>query len=273
MKSAISLVAAGVHDGCNAATPPGARTVRRRPFHVRIAEQLARWCGIGREIDHQPHKPEPSNELDRIAIHESGHCLVARLRSRPVHSVTVIPNPELGFAGCAMIGTGPPAYRTVSETCAEVDSISRVIDQHRPRPGEDRADIEPWLRSVHENVVELLAGAAAEAVMFGRANDRGIGSDYAKALRYARTICASDVSAEKFLEFAIIEAAELIEPYRVVLRALADELVKQRELDGAAIDQIITTALIHRDRDREASRQADWNGVIQRAEAFERETR
>jgi hypothetical protein len=214
-----------------------------------------------------PSADEPS-ELDRIAIHESGHTLVARLRNRRVHSVTVVPNQELGFGGCAMIGDGSPVYRTTSESCAEVDSISRVIDQHMPRPGESREDIEPWLRSVHENVVELLAGAAAEAVVFGSANDRSARSDYLKAQRYARTITASDAAAEAFLEFALTEACEIVTPYKAVLRALADALIEHRELDAIAVDRTIAGALAVLDHDREVARQADWRKVTQSAAAF-----
>ena len=229
-------------------------------------------CSIFRRHSAAPSADKLS-DLDRIAIHESGHVFVARLRNRLVHSVRVEPNPELGFAGYAMIGDGSAVYRTISEDYAQVDSISRVIDQHLPRPGESREDIEPWLRSVHENVVELLAGAAAESVMLGSANDRTARSDYQKAQRLARTICASDLSAEKFLEFAIIEAAELIEPYRDVLRALVDELVDQRKLDGDQVDRVIAATVAQRDHDREVAWKADWRGVIERASEFERDRR
>jgi len=142
----------------------------------------------------------------------------------------------------------------------------------RPGPGETRGDAVAWYAAVHENVVLLFAGAAAEAVAFGRANDRTSRSDYAKAQRYARTICATDTSAEKYLEFAIIEAAELIEPYQPVLLALADELVKKRELDGAEVDQVISDAIVALERDRELSRRAGWREVTANAAAFRTQT-
>jgi hypothetical protein len=152
-----------------------------------------------------------------------------------------------------------------------VDEIARTVDQHMPRPGEDRGYAAEWYAAVHENVVELLAGAAAEAVAFGRANDRTSRSDYVKAQRYARTICTSDTSAEKFLEFAIIEAAELIESYREVLLALAEKLVAQRTLDGTEIDRVIEAALMQQARDRALMRRAEWNRVTESAEAFRRD--
>ena len=266
---AIPFVAA-LMDGHGAASPGQASLVRRRLLHA---------CRVGlnylfdRRDRPQSDAPRVDElaELDRVAIHESGHCLAARLLGRPVHSASVIPDAKLGFAGCVMVGDGPPAYRTIEEGIAEVEQISRIIDRHMPRPGESRQDIEPWLRSVHENAVELLAGAAAETVAFGRANDGTARSDYLKAQRLARTICASDASAEAFLEFAGTEAVEVIRPYRSVLLALADELANKRELDGAAIDEIITAALVQADRDRDLSRRAAWYDLTQRASVFEKD--
>jgi hypothetical protein len=229
---------------------------------------------FGRGQRHQAAAPsvdEPS-ELDRIGIHEAGHCIVARLFGVPVHFATTIPDAKLGFGGRAMIGFGPPVNRTTGDNYLTVDEIARTVDQHMPRPGEDRGWAAEWYAAVHENVVELLAGAAAEAVAFGRANDRTSRSDYAKAQRYARTICTSHASAEKYLEFALFEAAELIESYRTVLLALADELVKKRELDGSEVDQIISAALVALDRDRELSRRAGWHEVAERAQAFRTQT-
>jgi hypothetical protein len=181
------------------------------PWFRRVLDFL-----FGHSQRHQAAAPsvdEPS-ELDRIGIHEAGHCIVARLFGVPVHFATTIPDAQLGFGGQAMIGFGPPVNRTIGAGYPTVDEIARTVDQHMPRPGEIREDAARWYAAVHENVVELLAGAAAEAVAFGHANDRTSRSDYAKAQRYARTICTSDASAEKYLEFAIVEAAELMEPYR-----------------------------------------------------------
>ncbi|WP_342712722.1 hypothetical protein AAFG13_17090 [Bradyrhizobium sp. B124] len=126
------------------------------------------FCMLADMVAGEPrHDKTPEHDLRRIAIHEAGHCLVARLRDRPVHSVTVVPSPELGFAGCAMIGGGSPVYLSLAESGAQVGSICDVVDQHAPHPGESRKDLESWLRAAHENVVELLAGAAAEVLVFG----------------------------------------------------------------------------------------------------------
>jgi hypothetical protein len=234
---------------------------------------------FGRGQRHQAAAPpsvdEPS-DLYLTSVHESGHALAARLLGKAVLLATTVPNAKLGFGGRVITGEGD-ASRAMSRSLRDgfivVDEIAAIVERHMPGPGEAKEDASPWLTVVHGAAVEWLAGAAAESIAFGRADDRRSRSDYLNAQRYARTICSSDVAAEAFLEFALIEAVELITPYRSVLLALAAELAEKRELDGDQIDRVITAAIAQRDRDQEAVRRADWNGVTQRAEGFEKDQR
>jgi hypothetical protein len=233
---------------------------------------------FGRGERHQASAPSPDepSELYLTSVHESGHALAARLLGKAVLLATTVPNAKLGFGGRVITGEGD-ASRAMSRSLRDgfivVDEIAAIVERHMPGPGEAKEDASPWLTVVHGAAVEWLAGAAAESIAFGRADDRRSRSDYLNAQRYARTICSSDVAAEAFLEFALIEAVELITPYRSVLLALAAELAEKRELDGDQIDRVITAAIAQRDRDQEAVRRADWNGVTQRAEGFEKDQR
>jgi hypothetical protein len=211
------------------------------------------------------------SELERCSIHEAGHVLIARIFNTPVHSVTTIPNIEMGYSGQARIGNGEPVARTMAENDSHVREIVSTVDQHLPRHGEDPGDAAPWLICVHTAVTELLGGAAAETIMYGRADDGKSRGDYHIAWLKARTICATDTATETFLEFGLTQAIELIKPYRPVLTALAKELAARRELNGAEVDQVIQAALIQQERDREMVRRAQWNDLTKRAEAFEQE--
>jgi hypothetical protein len=269
-----SLVAVEMISGDRNMTPAGrARTESAGVRYLFRRGMLRTWSMLfGRRKPQAaaPSAEEPS-DLYRTAVHESGHCIVARLFGVPVQFATTIPDAELGFGGRAMIGFGPPANRTMGDNYLQVDEIARTVDQHMPREGESRAYAAEWFVAVHDNAIQFLAGGAAEAVIFGRANERTSRSDYAKARRYAATICTSDSSASAFLDFAVCESAELIESHREVLLALAAELVERRELDGAEIDRVIATALARQARDREFVRRADWSGCTQRAAAFEKD--
>ena len=261
----------------NVVTP--AALARTDPAGVRYRRLIPRWCWLTLDFLRQRHQAaapsvdEPS-DLYRTSVHESGHALAARLLGKAVLLATTVPDPLLGFGGRVITGSGD-ASRAMSRSLRDgfivVDEIAAAVERHMPGPGETKEDAAPWLTVVHGAGVEWLAGAAAENIAFGSADDRRSRSDYLSAQRYARTICASDVSAEAFLEFALIEAYELIAPYRPVLLALAAELVERRELDGAAIDQIIQAALIQQARDSEMVRRAEWSDLTKRAEAFEKD--
>ncbi|WP_136626348.1 hypothetical protein [Bradyrhizobium macuxiense] len=195
----------------------------------------------------------------RVAVHEAGHAIVARILDWKVHFATVIADVDLGYGGCVWAGGGEPDRKqSLRDGERTVFDVTGVVDQHMPRHGEDREDAESWFFGAFHRVVETLAGAAAENLIFGEYNERACSSDYLKAARYAQTICTSDRSAWQFLEFARSEAEEMLSRYRSVLVALASALQERKEMDGAAIDQVIMSTLAHEDLEQERRRRAYW---------------
>jgi hypothetical protein len=258
--------------GSGAATPGSGVAASLRSRRMPLFFRRAFAFLLGRR---QLHAAEPCvagpSEIERCSAHEAGHVLIARIFNTPVHSVTTIPNIEMGYSGQAMIGNGEPVARTMAEHESHVLEIVRTVDQHLPRHGEDPGDAAPWLLCVHTAVTELLAGAAAEVDMYGRADDGRSRGDYHIAWLKARTICSTDASTQSFLEFALTEAIELITPYRPVLTALAEELTTRRELNGAEVDQIITAAVAQQAIDCEMARREAWGNLTKRAVAFEKD--
>jgi hypothetical protein len=215
-------------------------------------------------------------ELDfELAAHEAGHVLASRLLGTDVHHVTVVQNDDLGYAGRAITGSGGfpdlAMHRSTADNHARINKMASIIDRNFPGPGENRDDVASWLQAVHVALIKLMAGAAAEILMIGQANDGRSADDHADAHRLAATVTSSDVSARALMEFAAVEAIEMLRPYASVLTALASELVARRELDGAEIDQVIQAALIQQAHDREMVRRAQWNDLIGRAAAFEKD--
>jgi hypothetical protein len=258
----LSSLSVAVMTGHVSATPGSARFAPSR-WSRRVLDFLF-GRGQRRFQSIAPIEDDGPSELYRCSIHEASHCLAARLNNTPVVSVTTVPNITLGYSGQALIGHGQPMARTMEEHETQTREIVSTVGMFMPAHGEDPDDAAPWFLSVHKRVTELLAGAAGEIIIFGRADDARSRSDYNIAWLKARSICSSEVSTEAFLEFALTEAIELIRPYRGVLAALAEELAARRDLIGAEVDQIICAALVRDDRDRELVRRADWSELTQR---------
>jgi hypothetical protein len=210
-----------------------------------------------------------------IAIHESSHAICCRILNDCVSLVSIVEDAQLGRAGVTISGNGGwtdlAMNRSVSDNFARVDKMASIIDRNKPRDGESRDISEPWLAAVHSAVVKLMAGVAGELLIFGKSNDRRASGDYAEALRLSLTIATNSSAAQAFLEFAAIEAREMLRPHSLVVRALADELVARRELSGAEVDEVIAAAIAAKSIEDECQRRADWNGVIQRAAGFEKD--
>jgi hypothetical protein len=225
--------------------------------------------------DHTAVQSTPA-ELDfEIGVHEAGHALASRLLNDCVSLVSIVEDEKLGRAGVTISGNGAWAdlamARSASDNYARIDKMANIVDRNRPRAGESRDVAESWVAAAHSAVVKLMAGVAGEVLIFGKANDRRAAGDYAEALRLSLTIATNASAAQAFIEFAGIEAVELLRPYSAVVRALAEELVARRELNGGEVDEVIAAALARADSDRETVRRAAWRDLTRRAQAFEKD--
>jgi hypothetical protein len=207
-----------------------------------------------------------------VGVHESGHAVISRMLGHGVSLISIVENEKLGRAGVTISGDGGwpdlAMGRSVSDSYARIDKMASIIDRHKPREGENRDIAESWLAAVHVAAIKLMAGVAGEILIFGKANDRRAAGDYSEASRLSLTIATNSRAAQAFMEFAGVEAIEMLRPYSAVVRALAEELVLKRQLSGAEADRIIAAALAVLAHDQEAARQADWRRVMQSAAAF-----
>jgi AAA+ superfamily predicted ATPase len=214
-------------------------------FFVRGAARRARKLGakisqadLIAEITRRPRRPDSVvqlsvDEMQRVAVHESGHALAA-LKSesgaREVNYVSIIPRMDgsLGFTAST-----PPQGAVLTRP--------EVLDRLRT----------------------ILAGRAAEEVVYGKehislSSGGGDSSDLAVATRIAtNVVCTSGFGGDRSLQWtpqpSAAQAAQidalLASAYRAAVRVLKAErkaldriavaLVDKQELDGPAVRRLL----------------------------------
>jgi ATP-dependent Zn protease len=190
----------------------------------------------------------------RIAVHESGHALVARYFDRPLGGATIVPDED--FGGRVFGPDLDYAFQSKKDSELSTDNICTTVDRLMPRAGESIAAAEAWYRHVYESAIELVAGLEAERLIVPKeAKAATASSDYRKAIRYTATICAS---VEPFIEFAHSEARAILTNFRPILEALAAELIERKTMTGAETDGVIFSALAATDAASERKRRGNW---------------
>jgi hypothetical protein len=138
-----------------------------------------------------------------------------------------------------------------------------------PAFGEPRDDLAVDLIHTHARVVELLAGTEAERQLFTDAPPLEAPHDVAEARAHAALICCSHAAGDAFLNYARVEAAELIRLHRHLVQAIAAALIERRTLDGIAIDIIIADTSAREALRIERERRTAWSRSIEHAATFE----
>ncbi len=147
-------------------------------------------------------------KIERVAIHEIGHALVAVLLGRHVVRIQLAPAPH-------------------------TELRKRLLPQGRPKTASDRAVLEGELMLV-------LAGIAAERAM--GVNDRsslpGALDDLRKATDLALQI-AGPARAEATVAHALSTAERMVRNRGSIVAKAVEALVEQGALDGEQIKAII----------------------------------
>jgi ATP-dependent Zn protease len=216
--------------------------------------------------------PGRSSECNRrIAGHEIGHAFTARALGNNVHHVTIVRGPH--FEG-RCIRSGPATDLVFAEDHLQTDEIISTCDRLAaiaPELGSGRiADSESVVRG-QSMVIELMAGAAAEEVLFPRQRNLGAKHDQIEAHAFAIAAVATQPAAKALLRYAYAEAKALICANRDIVNPLVEALIEFGTLSGAEIDTIVAAAMTaraikkeHRRRDELALARVERGNISER---------
>jgi hypothetical protein len=211
---------------------------------------------LGRTID----------EDVRIAVHESGHAIAARLLGHQLGGATV--DPGAGYEGRVW---GPYHAEAFSEGRGDASDVRQALAPVMPEPGEDRSSVSDVYASVYSQCVELMAGRAAEAMLLSDGDPEPPLGDLRQARELALLFCKSDEAIETFIEHCDVAARDLLTPYGDLLMVLSILLRIRRTLDGAEIDKIIWEFEARKALGMEQRRRAEWRKSELAADRFRAE--
>jgi hypothetical protein len=219
--------------------------------HEEVDEYDRLLAALGRSEEHD----------HRIAVHEAGHAVAARLLGHPLGGATVDPGP--GYEGRIW---GEHHVEAFSQGRGDASDVRGALAPVMPKAGEDRAPVADIFEQVHSHCLELLAGVAAERMLLGAAAPPA--DDLRQARELALLICRSEEAIETFIAHCDVAARDLLYPYGDVVIALSVVLRIARTLDGAEIDRIISDVEARKAVAVEHRRRADWRKRESAAASF-----
>jgi hypothetical protein len=221
--------------------------------HEVVDEYDQLLAALGRSEEHD----------DRIAVHEAGHAVAARLLGHPLGGATVDPGP--GYEGRVW---GEHHAEAFSQGRGDASDVRGVLAPMMPKAGEDRSSVGDVFGNVHAHCIELMAGRAAERMLLGQ-EAAPHADDLRQARELAMLICTSEEAIETFIAHCDVAARDLLLPYGDVVMTLSIVLRIKRTLDGAEIDKIISDVQALKALAVERGRRKRWQGVIENATAFD----
>jgi hypothetical protein len=200
----------------------------------------------------------------RIATHEAGHIVVARLLGHPLGGATVDPGP--GYEGRVW---GEGHVEAFTNGRGDASHVREALAPLMPKPGEDRSSVSDVFGSVYDQCVELMAGRAAERMLLSDSEPVPPVDDLRQARELAMLICTSEEAIETFIAHCDVAAWDLLLPYGDVVMTLSIVLRIKRTLDGGEIDKIISDLQARKALAVERGRRKRWQAVIENAAAFD----
>ncbi|WP_076858183.1 hypothetical protein [Bradyrhizobium mercantei] len=171
----------------------------------------------------------------RIAVHEAGHAVCARLLGHEVGGITVNPDVVRGSEGlCWGVGHA----EAFAEGRGDVSDVQDALRSVMPQAGEDRQPVADVFAGIYAQCIEFMAGRAAERMLLDGEPPVPI-DDLRQARELTTLISASDEALDAFILHCDLTARDLLMPYGDVVMALSIVLRIKRTLNGAEIDQII----------------------------------
>jgi hypothetical protein len=240
---------------------------------IPYAVELADAVGVFEDVDLDRVTSRSAADDFKIAVHEGAHCVGGRAMGASFGGVTIEPTVAgVGLAGRARGVGGHPAGKL--EDLAKFPMVQQIASI-MPLVGEDRTAAAAIYQHVHSRVVELLAGGMGEQLFFPDEPVMTAYFDVTEAAAFAALICSTPKSVEAFLEFAKVEAFEILTAHKTAVLAIANALIENRTLDAGQIDNCIATAEAQdaaaEARDAliaEKARRTEWRNVAERAAAF-----
>ncbi|MGY4317233.1 hypothetical protein [Bradyrhizobium sp. JR3.5] len=191
---------------------------------------------------------------ERIAVHEAGHAVCARLLGHDVGGVTVNPDVTHGSEGlCWGVGHAEAFVQGRGDAADVRDALRSVM----PQVGEDRQPVADVFGEVYAKCIEFMAGRAAERMLLDEEPAMPV-DDLRQARELAMLICFSEEAISTFIAHCDVAARDLLLPYGDAVIALSVVLRIKRTLDGAEIDQIIRDMEARKALAMEHRRRGDW---------------
>jgi hypothetical protein len=200
----------------------------------------------------------------RIAVHEAGHAVCARVLGHEVGGVTVNPDALRGYEGLCW---GVGHTEAFAEGRGDASDVREAIASEMPQAGEDRRHVADVFAEVYAKCIEFLAGRAAERLLL-EDEPAPPADDLRQARELTLLICKSEEAIESFLTHCDIAARDLSMPYGDVVIVLSTVLRIKRTLDGAEIDKIISDVEAGKALAIERRRRAEWRRREKSAEHF-----
>jgi hypothetical protein len=200
----------------------------------------------------------------RIAIHEAGHAVAARLLGHSLGGATVSPGP--GYEGRVW---GERHVEAFAEGGGDASDVREALAPVMPQPGEDRGAVSDVYGNVYAHCIELMAGRAAESILLD-GEPVAPADDLRQARELAMLICFSEEAIETFITHCDIAARDLLLPYGYVVIALSTLLRIKRTLDAVEIDDMIAKTVAGWELAADRARRRQWRERVENADRFTR---